>query len=373
MVFAADGFVGNSRFVEDRAKFGVQARIVTLPKGTKGIFVSAGIAFERSGSRQRKFVDQTDVAVGAAGEPGAVLDATLRAKHNRQCSTNDEPGVVGVLPRLCGGETSASPLICWQPNKTKVLRADQEPRGFLRLFATRARITVRMNATNACASAKQAGLACASHPPGPGNFLGSLDVFGPAVTFSTLMRDEAKSIARGLQRRDPDLLDRLIEQYQYRLFRYLMYITGDQARAEDFFQETWIRVLERGHQYDGRSKFEAWLFAIARHLVIDWQRTKKAQSLDALIDPERETPLQVADEDAPSPFDQVLAQESEENVQASLQKIPAIYREVLILRFQEELQIEEMAGLLSIPVSTVKSRLYRGLDALRGAFEEGRA
>ena len=230
-----------------------------------------------------------------------------------------------------------------------------------------------MNATNSCPSAKQAGLAFASHPPGALSFFGSLDVFGPAVTFSTLMGDEAKTIARGLQRRDPDLLDRLIEQYQYRLFRYLMYITGDKARAEDFFQETWIRVLERGHQYDGKSKFEAWLFAIARHLVIDWQRTKKAQSLDALVDPEQEKPLQVADENAPSPVDHVLAREREEDVQASLQKIPAIYREVLILRFQEELQIEEMAGLLNIPVSTVKSRLYRGLDALRGAFQEGGA
>jgi len=230
-----------------------------------------------------------------------------------------------------------------------------------------------MNATNSCPSAKQAGLACTSHPPGALSFFGSLDVLGPAVTFSTLMGDETKTIARGLQRRDPDLLDRLIEQYQYRLFRYLVYITGDKARAEDFFQETWIRVLERGHQYDGKSKFEAWLFAIARHLVIDWQRTKKPQSLDALVDPEREKPLQVADENEPSPFAQVLAQERQGDVQASLEKIPAIYREVLVLRFQEELQIEEMAGVLSIPISTVKSRLYRGLDALRGALEEGGA
>ena len=195
----------------------------------------------------------------------------------------------------------------------------------------------------------------------------------PAVTFSTLMQYEAKSIARGLQRRDPDLLDRLIEQYQYRLFRYLTYITGDKARAEDFFQETWIRVLERGHQYDGKSKFEAWLFAIARHLVIDWQRSKKAQSLDALTDPTQESPLQVPNEDEPSPLHQVLAQENAENVHSSLKKIPAIYREVLVLRFQEELQIEEMAGVLSIPVSTVKSRLYRGLDALRGALQAGAA
>src|SRR5262245_50354398 len=196
---------------------------------------------------------------------------------------------------------------------------------------------------------------------------------GSACFFSLPMADENKALTRGLRQRDPELLDRLIEHYQYRLFRYLLYISGNQERAEDFFQETWIRVLERGHQYDGKSKFEAWLFAIARHLVIDWQRTKKAQSLDALTDPEQDKPLQIANESEPSPLHQVLAQEKEENVQASLEKIPAIYREVLVLRFQEELQIEEMAGVLSVPISTVKSRLYRGLDALRSALHEGAA
>jgi len=218
-----------------------------------------------------------------------------------------------------------------------------------------------MSATASCLTSRQTGWCFASNAP------------GQALTFSTLMRDESKAIARGLRQRDPDLLDRLIEQYQYRLFRYLVYVTGDTARAEDFFQETWIRVLERGHQYDGKSKFEAWLFAIARHLVIDWQRSKKAQSLDALTDPELENPMQFANEKDPSPLQQTLAKESEENVQSSLKKIPAIYREVLVLRFQEELQIEEMAGVLSIPVSTVKSRLYRGLEALRGALQEGTA
>jgi RNA polymerase sigma-70 factor, ECF subfamily len=218
-----------------------------------------------------------------------------------------------------------------------------------------------MSATTSCLTVRQAGTFFGANP------------FGQAVSFSTLMRDEAKSIARGLQRRDPDLLDRLIERYQFRLFRYLLYVTGDKARAEDFFQETWIRVLERGHQYDGKSKFEAWLFAIARHLVIDWQRAKKTQSLDTLTGPEQEKPLQIADENEPSPLHQVLTQERAEDVQSSLQKISAIYREVLVLRFQEELQIEEMAGVLSIPVSTVKSRLYRALDALRVALEGGAA
>jgi RNA polymerase sigma-70 factor (ECF subfamily) len=66
--------------------------------------------------------------------------------------------------------------------------------------------------------------------------------------FTNLMESETSAIARGLRRRDPDLLDHLIEQYQHRLLRYLIYLSGNRELAEDLFQETWIRVLERGHQ-----------------------------------------------------------------------------------------------------------------------------
>ena len=196
---------------------------------------------------------------------------------------------------------------------------------------------------------------------------------GAALLYSTLMADDTNALAQGLRRRDPELLDRLIEQYQYRLFRYLVYLTASRERAEDFFQETWIRVLERGHQYDGKSKFEAWLFAIARHLVIDWQRQKKMQSLDALTDPDEGTPLELPALNEPSPLHQVLSKEKESGVQESLARIPVIYREVLLLRFQEEMGLQEIAGVLETPLSTVKSRLYRGLDALRGALEGGAA
>lgn len=183
--------------------------------------------------------------------------------------------------------------------------------------------------------------------------------------------EDRQAVARGLRERDPELLDFLIETYKFRLFRYLVYITANKERAEDFFQETWIRVLERGHQYDGKSKFEGWLFAIARHLVIDWQRQKKMQSLDSLMDPEHGAPLEVVNESEPSPLSQVLSLEQEAAMQNSLGQIAAIYREVLVLRFQEEMQIEEIAAVMSTPMSTVKSRLYRGLEALRIALPEG--
>src|ERR1700747_2939144 len=153
-----------------------------------------------------------------------------------------------------------------------------------------------------------------------------------AFSFSTFMSDDAKALAQRLKRRDPELLDRLIEQYQFRLFRYLLHLTANRERAEDFFQETWLRVLERGHQYDGKWKFEAWLFAIARNLVLDWHRRKKPQSLESLAGPdEGGAPFDVKDETSASPLEQVLQAEARSGVQLSLQRVPAIYREVLVL------------------------------------------
>ncbi len=160
------------------------------------------------------------------------------------------------------------------------------------------------------------------------------------------------------------MLSWLIEQYQYRLFRYLLHITGNRETAEDLFQETWIRVLNRGYQYDGKSKFETWLFSIARHLVIDLQRRKKPQSLDALTDSDERGPLQLAAMD-PSPLDLFSMREKEASVESRLAQLPAVYREVLVLRFQEELQLDEIAAVVNAPLPTIKSRLYRGLEALR--------
>ncbi len=187
------------------------------------------------------------------------------------------------------------------------------------------------------------------------------------------MSDERQTLADGLRQRDPDLLDRLIEQYQQRLFRYLLFLTGDSALAEDLYQETWIRVLERGHQYNGKSKFESWLFAIARHLVIDVSRRRKVNSLEELGDPDSNQPYEPPDEHAQSALQLLVTRENEQAVQLSLLKIPAYYREVLLLRFHEELGLEEIASVLSAPLSTVKSRLYRGLEALKSALPEGAA
>jgi RNA polymerase sigma-70 factor, ECF subfamily len=193
------------------------------------------------------------------------------------------------------------------------------------------------------------------------------------LLFAGFMTDDTHALAIGLRRRDPDLLDRLIEQYQQRLYRYLLFLTGNPPLAEDLFQETWIRVLERGSQYNGKSKFDSWLFAIARNLVIDASRRKRISSLEDLGDPDGGTPYDPADEKASSVLQMLVSRENEQSVQLSLLKIPSYYREVLLLRFSEDLGLEEIATVTATPISTVKSRLYRGLAALKTAMTQGAA
>ena len=91
---------------------------------------------------------------------------------------------------------------------------------------------------------------------------------------------DTQQIAVSLRRRDVTFLQSLVEQYQYRLVRYLVYLTGHRDGVDDLVQEIWLRVLERGASYDGRSRFEPWLFTIARNLAIDHMRKHRAVSLD---------------------------------------------------------------------------------------------
>ncbi len=193
-----------------------------------------------------------------------------------------------------------------------------------------------------------------------------------ACYFLNAMESEASAIARGLRRRDPDLLDRLIEQYQHRLLRYLIYLSGNRELAEDLFQETWIRVLERGHQYDGRHEFSTWLYAVARNLTLDYLRKKRPVSLDGLMEDEEHAPLEPADT-RPMAWEVMQQQEQAERVNAALVGIPVEYRETVMLRFQEGLALDEIATVTGAPLGTVKSRLYRGLNMLMSRLKGAQA
>jgi RNA polymerase sigma-70 factor (ECF subfamily) len=186
-----------------------------------------------------------------------------------------------------------------------------------------------------------------------------------SLSLTEQLRAENVSIAQGLKRHDPELLDHLILQYQHRLLRYLLFLTGNREISEDLFQETWMRVLTRGTQYNGSARFDTWLFTIARNLVIDFRRKRTMASLEEMCESDGdERPFEVPSNE-PNPFDHYQSSENAEFIAEALLTLEPLHREVVVLRFHEELSLDEISQVTQAPLSTVKSRLYRGLASLK--------
>jgi RNA polymerase sigma factor (sigma-70 family) len=83
-----------------------------------------------------------------------------------------------------------------------------------------------------------------------------------------------------LRRGDLNALSELITRYQNRLYRYLLRLVRQPAEAEDLFQQTWLKVVEKIRSFDASRNFDAWLFTLARNLAIDHLRRIRPQSLD---------------------------------------------------------------------------------------------
>jgi RNA polymerase sigma-70 factor, ECF subfamily len=202
------------------------------------------------------------------------------------------------------------------------------------------------------------------------SFVSENEMTTAALPLTERARAENMAVAQGLKRHDAELVDRLIVQYQHRLLRYLLFLTGDRETADDLFQETWMRVLTRGAQYNGAARFDTWLFTVARNMLIDLRRKRTMMSLEDLCVAEGEEYAFEIPSTEPNPFDRCRSQEEARKVSAALLTLDPLHREVLVLRFHEELSLEEIATVTRSPLSTVKSRLYRGMAALKPHLEK---
>jgi RNA polymerase sigma-70 factor (ECF subfamily) len=182
------------------------------------------------------------------------------------------------------------------------------------------------------------------------------------VALTEVEREVARLLAG-----DPEGFQCLLARYQNRLYRFLLRLSRNPAVAEDLFQQTWLRVIENIRRYDRRRSFEAWLFTLARNLAIDHLRAIRPQSLDD-APPAGKPPLENLHAEGPSAFERVRERERSEWVVAALEAQPAEYREVLSLRFEEEMKLEEIAEVTGLPLGTVKSRLRRGLERMRASL-----
>ena len=175
-----------------------------------------------------------------------------------------------------------------------------------------------------------------------------------------------------LKRGDLRALEGVMAPYQQRLYRFLLRLTQEQAAAEDLFQLTWIRVMEKIGRYDARLSFTPWLFSVARNLAIDYLRQRRTGSLDA-PDSSGIAPLERLTAGDLDPLERLLEYERGATLAAAISQLPVIHREVLTLRFEEDMKLEQIAEVAGIPLSTVKSRLLRAMETLRGRLHDERA
>jgi RNA polymerase sigma-70 factor, ECF subfamily len=191
-------------------------------------------------------------------------------------------------------------------------------------------------------------------------------MFDHELTSRAPLESDTQRIALGLRQRDAAVLETLVEQYQYRLVRYLVSLLGRRDGVDDLVQETWLRVLERGGSYDGRYRFEPWLFRVARNIALDTMRKRPMNSLDSHEEGgDRSSP---ASGEA-SPYTLAARTQDAERLADAVQTLEPVYREALVLRFQEDLSLQEISVIVGAPVSTVGSRIYRGLATLRPQLE----
>jgi RNA polymerase sigma-70 factor, ECF subfamily len=148
--------------------------------------------------------------------------------------------------------------------------------------------------------------------------------------------------------------------YSDAIFRYCYYKTSDRERAKDLVQDTFTKAWEYIAAGNEVGNIKAFLYRIANNLIIDGFRKKKSYSLDVLEEQGFDPGVDKTD--------QLFNQIDGAIALKLLTKIPDTYREVITMRFVEELSIKEIAEILKEKENNISVKLHRGLEKLREIF-----
>ena len=196
-----------------------------------------------------------------------------------------------------------------------------------------------------------------------------LKLVAPVQSASRSDEDLFEQAAKG----DREALGNLIGRYEDFLFGLLVRLAGgDEHRAEDFFQDTFLNAMRASATFDTKKAFKPWITAIAVNLVRDDARKRKVRSEVGLDtsgpddDRERIDPVSLNED----PGIAAERRDEEEKVRRALNRLTALEREVVLLHFFNNLTLQETASALSAPLGTIKSRLHAALQRLNGMLSK---
>ena len=167
-----------------------------------------------------------------------------------------------------------------------------------------------------------------------------------------------QELIRCAQRGDGEAFRQLVEAYQTQVYRLALRMCGESA-ADDVTQEAFLAAWRALLDFRGDCRFSTWLYRLTTNAAIDWlRREKRYRSTDDV------TELELPD-DAPSPQEQAEQSETQSAVRRALSRLSEEHRQVLLLRYMQELDYGEIAAALDVSEGTVKSRISRARRQLR--------
>ncbi|SDN80397.1 RNA polymerase sigma factor SigW [Bacillus sp. OK048] len=178
-----------------------------------------------------------------------------------------------------------------------------------------------------------------------------------------LIKKRIKQVIKG----DQDAFAEIVEIYSNSIYQLGYRMLGNRHEAEDIAQEAFIRAYVNIKSFNQDLKFSTWLFRIATNLCIDRIRKKKPDYyLDAEVSgTEGLTMYSQLSSNSPLPETELESLELQDTVQKEILKLPEKYRSVIVLKYIEELSLNEISEILDMPLGTVKTRIHRGREALR--------
>ena len=163
--------------------------------------------------------------------------------------------------------------------------------------------------------------------------------------------------------RDSGAFRELVQRYERRLLYYIRRVLGDGSESFDVLQEVWLRVFLKLTSLRAPEAFRVWLYKIAHDATVSHLRRRSKECAATSIDEDAPLPPSV------DPCNELDTLENAELVHRALERLSQPHREVLTLRFMEDLSLAEIAEIVGCELGTVKSRLHYAKSSLREQME----
>jgi RNA polymerase sigma-70 factor (ECF subfamily) len=167
-----------------------------------------------------------------------------------------------------------------------------------------------------------------------------------------------------------DNFEELVRRYQRPIIGYVFRMLGDYDSALDVTQEVFIKVYNSLSRYSSEYKFSTWVYRIAHNAAIDHMRRNPANSQSLETEsPDGTYQLQI---ESPNPTPEQDRERSEwrTQIESVVKCLPAVYRDLILLRHSQDMSYDEIAEVTGLPLGTVKNRLFRAREMMRDIFVE---